>query len=200
MSLRIHGLQSIYERNQAVRCILYHLRGTEKRHISTIDSIYTELLARGENLSKAEISGAFQLLEDSACGEYRHSSDLNSASFEWHYPSNSLDEIAQTALMQERAEFNTVIDEDTEYFLHTLVLRPHLKVSLELPSNMTGPEAERLAEFVKLACYEVPNDATGLIEHFYYLRPNLQIKIALPVDLTSYEATRVGHFIWSACF
>lgn len=65
-------------------------------------------------------------------------------------------------------------------------------------SNRT--EAERLPEFVKLVCYEIPEEQQGVIEHVYHLRPKLQVKIVLPTDLTSYEAARIGHFIWSACF
>lgn len=147
------ALRSAYNTNDIVRQICDEMAERERNQAETkLARMLARLQKNGSTVRKHEAIAAFRLLEDSDCGQYVEGRHGWPSRFVWSVGSISACQIAkgmETAVeslpeANEDEEFDAEVDTIT----HLLQLRSDFAVELQLPTDLTQREAERIASFV----------------------------------------------------
>jgi hypothetical protein len=143
----IKALRHAYQRDEALRTVCDELaaRGRSTRSTS-VDRAHERT-----GLDRAAVVDVFRRLEKLDLGKFVVGRRGQPSRLEWRY---RLQDVGQAAA-GEITEIEEAIGVDEEEASasrttrHTFQLRPESAVTLDLPSDLTQHEAQRLAEFIK---------------------------------------------------
>ena len=158
------GLRELYRDNEVARRLFDDFAGRRKDRSMTPASRAAYLA----DASHGEIIALFRELDRLRVGEFKIGRRGSKTRIEWLFSMRSLGEVAKGEANQpeeidpaQLADRDAPEDEsleadadDTEWIVHPFQLRPDLRVSIKLPTNLTSKEAERLAGFIR----QVPFD------------------------------------------
>jgi hypothetical protein len=159
--MELDTLKSIYRQNKCVQAICDHLAARERNQTETqVKRILLLLEEEGSDFRKSEIIAAFKALEDAGCGRFVEGRRGWPSRFVWTVPSLH---VAAAAKGERGLEHDVSEDgsslEDEVLIEHSFVLRPGFVVSLELPSDLSSSEADRLAAFVQALPFDEDIDS-----------------------------------------
>lgn len=162
----IAGLRDLYRDNDVARRLFDDLAGRQKDRSMTPASRAAYLA----NASHGEIVTLFRRLDSLGAGEFKIGRRGAKTRIEWLFSMRSLGEVAKGEANQPEEidptqladgeldspeeENSEVAIDDVEWIMHPFQLRPDLRISIKLPTNLTMKEAERLAGFIR----QVPFD------------------------------------------
>jgi hypothetical protein len=143
----IKALRHAYSREEALRAVCDELASrTRSTKTSSIDRTIERT-----GLSRATVIDVFRRFEQLDLGKFVVGRRGQPSRIEWRY---RLQDVGQAAAgeLTEIDQADRLDDEEagpSRLTRHTFQLRPEASVALELPSDLTQHEAQRLAEFVK---------------------------------------------------
>ena len=144
-------LRTLYETNETARRVFDHLaRRTNNARETKTDRLLAILNSNGHTVSRGELIQLFRRLEEAGYGDYIAGRHGHPSRFVWHV---GLVSVGQAAAGESSTVEAISANEQTEdgigIISHVYQLRPELQVTLELPSDLSSKEAERLADFLK---------------------------------------------------
>jgi hypothetical protein len=151
-SPKLEAVRKLYEKDEVAQAFLDHCaeRKNNQRE-SKIHNVMKIVREAGHEVSRSKIVALFKNLQSCGCGEM--------VLGRWQYPTRFVWNCAMTSVgravageEQQIEEFppeSEESEETVELLVHTFHLRPKLQVELELPKDLTGEEAERLALYMK---------------------------------------------------
>jgi hypothetical protein len=161
--MELERLKSFYRQSKGVQAICDHLAAEEKNQTETqLKRVLWQLEEDGSDFRRSEIIEAFRALEEAGCGRYVEGRRGWPSRFVWAVPSLHLAAAAkgQRGLQRdEDSEEDSSVEDDEELIEHCFVLRPGLVVALELPSDLSRSEADRLAAFVQALPFDEDTDS-----------------------------------------
>ena len=148
----IDELRSLYAENSAASSLFDEFSNRKRnRRVTKTDWVARRFASSG--IRRADIISMFRRLEQLDCGKYVEGRRGNPSRFEWSKSSLAICRLAsgetENAEPQELSDVG--VDEgepDTEIEVHTLRLRPDFMIELELPTDLTTREAERVGKFL----------------------------------------------------
>jgi hypothetical protein len=152
ISMDIDRLKSLYQDNATARLILDEAARRQRSQSETkVDRIISLLAAQGHEISRGDIIGAFRSLEDLGAGQFMTGRRGLPSRFVWSVGMVSVGKAAAG----EPQDIEEIPAEELEeaassdVLVHSFHLRTNLQITLELPADLSGAEADRLANFVK---------------------------------------------------
>lgn len=162
----VAGLRDLYQKDEVARRLFDNLAARQKDWRVTPAS-HAAFLA---GASHGQIVNLFRELHDLGAGKFKLGRRGSKTRIEWLYGMRSLGAAAQGAAGQPEAIDPTQVEDieaeapedealeaemgDGEWIAHSFQLRPDLRLSINLPVDLTAKEAERLAGFIR----QVPFD------------------------------------------
>jgi hypothetical protein len=148
-----NALRRAYTNDPAVRAICDEMAGRERNQSETkLARILARLRANGIQIRKHEAIGAFRQLENGGCGQYVEGRHGWPSRFVWSVGSLSACQIASgvDAAVEPLAESNEdeEIEAELDTVTHVLHLREDFDLEIQLPSDLTEREAQRIVSFV----------------------------------------------------
>jgi hypothetical protein len=150
-------LRTLYTLRPTNKAALDHFAG--RRYSSTrttVERLQALLRQEGHDVPRGDIIDLFKGLEAAKCGKFVVGRKGHPSRFEWSVSLISVGRAAAGEVTEVQAlsesEQNAVIEEEEAgggWIAHCFVLRPGVEVRLDLPSDLTNAEADRLAEFVR---------------------------------------------------
>ncbi len=160
----IERLRSAYRDNGVVRAICLHMAERDQSQAETrLHRIQQRLWQDGQPYRLSELIAAFSLLEEAGCGRFMVGGHGWASRFVWLVRSRGVHDVADGLMdageiIEEPCELARADelpgDEDIDVVEHLFRLRPHLTVSVELPADLSGREARRLARFVSVLAFD----------------------------------------------
>lgn len=150
-------LKGAYAQNKVVQAICDHLAERDKNQNETkLHRMLRHLANDGFDLKKSEVIAAFRALEESGCGKYVEGRHGWPSRFVWEVKSLEVSAAARgkQALERDPVENGDALAEDVELLEHSFVLRPDVVITIELPTDLTRSEANRLAAFIQALPFE----------------------------------------------
>jgi hypothetical protein len=159
------GLRKLYRTDGTAKAVFDHLARRQRNKTETpVDRLMQNISGEGFDISRPALTAVLKALERARCGEYVVGRKGHPSRFRW--------DVGMVAAARYAAGEATVIeavdqatsddaDDSATYGAHDLVngatpqlthgfqLRPDLRLSFTLPSDLTPAEATRLADFVK---------------------------------------------------
>jgi len=148
----VSKLKWLYSNNSTARAFLDHAASRQKNSTETsVDRALAVLIQEGHDLSRGQIIEMFRELEAAGCGEFLTGRRGWPSRFAWKVGLVSIGKAAAGEIQEiEEIPAGTPTEEETLQMIpHVYQLRQDLKVTLELPADMTQREAIRLSEFVR---------------------------------------------------
>jgi hypothetical protein len=148
-------LRKLYSSDSAATAILDHLASRERNwRTTTVDRIQSNIAAAG--VSRGDVIAVFKALEDYGCGQFRVGRKGFPSRFEWTAQMVAVGQAAagETEQIEEITEEDEGEGEAEASLKHSYRLRPQVTLTLELPKNLTGAEAERLAQYIRTLPFE----------------------------------------------
>ncbi len=148
----VEQLQNLYSENPAAKVLFDHMAGRDRNQSETkVHRILLLLRNEGQNISRGQIVQVLKRLEELGCGQFLVGRHGWPSRFVWSVGSlgasrAALGEGTQIQAVTQEGEEAT---EQTEVLSHVFNLRPDMKVTIDLPSDLSHGEAERLAAFMK---------------------------------------------------
>jgi hypothetical protein len=97
-----------------------------------------------------EVISVFKKLQELGVGQFIVGRKGQESRFEWEYDVKSIALMALGELdAPELKAIDAPINEDDDGIKHSFTLRPNLSISIHLPSDLRGREADRLASWIK---------------------------------------------------
>lgn len=156
--MNIDRLRECYATNNAVRAICNHMAArTKNQNETTTHRIQHHLENENQEFRRADLIAAFRALEEADCGRYVEGRRGWPSRFVWEVKSLLVAEVATGVADPAAVEGDDDLDDETEendVLEHVFVLRPEMSISIELPSNLTASEANRLSQFVACLSFE----------------------------------------------
>lgn len=150
--VNIDGLRDLYRSSREARVFLDHAAQRERdRAEMTVESAQAILRTMGLEVSRGEIIDLYQRFEALRCGKFIIGRRGKPSRFAWSVSIVSVGRAAvgETGDVAEIPETPAASDVAVEMLPHVFYLRSTLPVSIELPSDLTEREAERLANFIR---------------------------------------------------
>jgi hypothetical protein len=157
-NIEIAELRAVYQANVTVKAILNYA-ASRKYNSAELSVDRTEAILRkgGEDIARREIVEAFKALEDLGLGEFIIGRRGASSRLKWNVPMIEAGRAAQGVIesVPRLPDEELLTEEASEppvqsiSMRHTYNLRPGYAVVIELPTNLSDREANRLAEFIK---------------------------------------------------
>lgn len=145
-------LRALYNRKKAAQALLDHFaRRKNALKQTSVDRLLAVLRNEEADVSRAEVIDVLKELEAIGGGAFRVGRRGWPSRFEWKVDLVSVGQAAAG----ERKEVEVISEDAAEEepedmaFVHYYQLRPGFQVKLDLPRDLTGREAGRLAEFIK---------------------------------------------------
>jgi hypothetical protein len=158
--MELESLKSIYKQNKCVQAICDHLAARERNQTETqVKRILLLLEEEGSDFRKSEIVAAFKALDEAHCGHFVEGRRGWPSRFVWTVASLHVAAAAkgEQGLEPDAHEADSSLEDD-ELIEHSFVLRPGFVISLELPSDLSSGEADRLAAFVQALPFDEDMD------------------------------------------
>jgi len=157
----VAGLRGLYQKDEVARRLFDNLAGRQRDWRVTPAS-HAAFLA---GASHGQIVTLFRKLDELGAGEFKIGRRGSKTRIEWLYGMRSLGAAAMGAAGQPEAIDPTQVEDieaeapdgealevemgDGEWIAHSFQLRPDLRLSINLPVDLTAKEAERLAGFIR---------------------------------------------------
>lgn len=147
------ALRLAYSNDAGVKSICDEMAQRERNQTETkLARILGRLSNNGSEIRKHEVIAAFRKLEECGCGQYVEGRHGWPSRFVWAVGSLSACQIAQgaNATVEALPEANTddEIEAQVDTITHALRLRDDFIVEIQLPSDFTQRESQRLASFI----------------------------------------------------
>jgi hypothetical protein len=150
--LDIEKLKHLYSSDPVAQRFLDHAASRERNQSETnVDRALQLLRNDGQDVTRQQIIAVFQGLEDCGCGQFVVGRRGWPSRFVW---STAMISVGR-AVTGEQEDVEQLTEESTEsaserdWITHSFHLRPDLTLELELPADLTAPEAARIARFVE---------------------------------------------------
>lgn len=148
----MNRLRALHQDNRAA-AILFDEYANRKRNKRVTNTDWVARLVREQNVQRSEVIQMFRTLENIGCGKYVEGRKGKPSRFDWTKSSLA---VCQLAIGERKdvkdADLQAVGSEaeepEADLERHTFRLRSDLVVDLDLPSDLTISEAERLSKFV----------------------------------------------------
>jgi hypothetical protein len=156
-------LKRLYASNATARATLDHFASRQQdRTEMTVDRMWELLSSEGNVLARADIIYTFRCLEETGAGRFvigrkGHPSrflrsvnliELGRIAKGEDLPSSNGENVAHAAVPPASPPKSDVIP-------HRYVLRPDFTVTIQLPADLTPPEATRLSDYVKTLPFSI---------------------------------------------
>lgn len=148
----LDGLRDLYKKNAVARLFLDHAAQRERERAETsVERTQAILTANGHEVSRGDIVDLYQELEKLNFGKFIIGRRGRSSRFAWTVSIVSVGKAAagEPQVIAAAAEPGVAAAEVSETLAHTYHLRRDTPVTIELPTDLTRQEAERLAAFIK---------------------------------------------------
>ncbi len=156
--MSIDKLRTAYQVNELVALICDELanRSNNQRETKLLRMLGIVNADREHSVRHGLLIAAFRELEDCECGEYIEGRRGKKSRFKWNPKYGSLNtckaaqgEAVEEAPANEAADEGVEDDADSEVLDHYFNLRADYQLELTLPVDLSEPEAERLATFIR---------------------------------------------------
>lgn len=157
LGIDIQGLKELYGEVQAAKFMLDHFASRERNwSTSAVDRLLTVLNREGAGVSRKDVIDVLRRLEEIGCGSFKVGRHGHPSRFEWKVGMVAVGRVAVGEAEEvEDLPLDAVEDEgEWQVLEHSFALRPDLKVTIDLPADLTASEATRLAEFIKSLPFE----------------------------------------------
>jgi hypothetical protein len=158
------GLRGLYVNNDVAKRLFDNF-ATRKKDMRVTPVARAAYLA---DATQGEMVALFRALDELGAGEFKLGRRGSKTRIEWLYSQCSLGQVAQGAASHpesidptdfeeddtELAEIEGTDSADGEWITHSFQLRADLRITLNLPADITTKEADRLAGFIR----QVPFD------------------------------------------
>lgn len=151
------GLRDLYGQSETARAVLDHAAGrTRNWRKMSVERIVQILMHEGHAVSRRDIIEVFKRLEELGCGRFVAGRRGHRSRLEWSVGLVSVGRLAsgEAEEIESIDEADAVEEGDVELIEHSYQLRPDLRVSLELPSDLSAGEADRLARHIQTLPFE----------------------------------------------
>lgn len=157
------ALRRLYASDAAAHAALDHFASRQQdRSEMTVDRTWELLAAEGHALTRADIINAFRSLEEIGAGKFVIGRKGHPSRF---VRSVSLIELGRIAKGEETTSLPVeavttpaqppIPSAKSDVISHRYVLRPDFTVTIQLPADLTQPEASRLSEYVKTLPFSI---------------------------------------------
>jgi len=150
------ALNGLYDSNPTARVILRELSTMARQDETNLDKLEDRLLGKGKEVDRRELVKIFKLLQHFNVGEFIPCRRGHPSRVRWgvnsvrigavdvSLPETIAGKQALAAVTAEVPDFA----QPTVHISHRFQLRPDLSITLQLPSDLTPAEAQRLSTFV----------------------------------------------------
>lgn len=151
----IDSIKTLYTASSVARKFFDHMACRKRNQGETsVDRICELLSVDSGEVGRKEVVDLFQDLARLGCGQFVRGRKGYRSRLVWSVGSLQLAKIAtgemSAELIPDNDDSNCSDESDeSETFMHAYILRESFSVSLELPSDLTRSEAERLAMFIR---------------------------------------------------
>ena len=147
------SLQLAYTSDATVKAICDEMAGRERNQSETkLTRILARLRNSGADARKSEVIAAFRKLEESECGQYVEGRHGWPSRFVWAVGSMSACQIAQGTEADveslPESDEEEEIEAEIDTVTHLFRLREDFSFEIQLPSDLTQRESQRIASFV----------------------------------------------------
>jgi hypothetical protein len=167
----VNGLRRLYRGDALAQRFFDYLAARSKNaHETTVDRLLEELARDGQGVSRRDLIGLLQALQQHEAGEFIVGRRGQPSRFRWKVGMIGL---AKAVRGEEGAAIESIDETDAAAetngddahgdgrtapgtIQHVYQLRPDTQVRLDLPANLTTKEAHRLAEFIKTLPFDDP--------------------------------------------
>lgn len=152
--MQIDALRNAYNSDPAVTAICDEMASRERNQTETkLTRILARLRNDGRTVRKPDAIAGFRTLEECGCGQYVPGRHGWPSRFVWSVGSLAACQTAQgvDTSVETLPESNEdeELDAEIDTLSHSLQLRVDFDAELQLPTDLTQREAERIAMFVK---------------------------------------------------
>ncbi|UTV30811.1 hypothetical protein [Photobacterium atrarenae] len=199
MELNKKSLISLTEDNSVVYEILDYIY--QERVVNRAETNVSRLVTQlnrynGSDMSRRQIISAFRQMEECGAGRLIKGAHGHPTRFSW--ADIGMIQIANIALAYDEdiVELFPSVEVNHETYVHTLQLRHGYDFEIELPTDLTADEAERIASVIQGLCIELDRDNLRKVRVYDLpLRKGFDYELELPLDLTWMESIRLSDFI-----
>lgn len=151
----VEQLKQMYKSDDSARLLLDHFAGYQRnRKQTTVDRVLYAVRSEGHDITRGDVVRVFKSLSESGCGDFVPGRWNHPSRFKWDV---SLVEVGRAAAGEDMKveaisaeEVEEPDEQGADVLAHSFVLRAGSPpIVLELPSDLSGREAGRLAEFIK---------------------------------------------------
>lgn len=143
-----NAIQELYSKSNAARAFIDNM-GARKRNQSEtkIDRTLDILSSVIKDINRKDVIDLFRDLEQVGCGQFVSGRRGYSTRFVWSVSSLGLAKLATGESQSEDTGADT--HDELETFQHVFHLRDSFTVSIDLPTDLTKSESQRLALFLQ---------------------------------------------------
>jgi hypothetical protein len=148
----VDGLREFYKKNAVARWFLDHAAQRERGRAETsVERTQGILKEHDHEVSRGDIVDLYQALEKLNCGKFIPGRRGRPSRFAWTESIVSVGKAAagEPEVISSAPEPAAAAVEVSETLTHAYHLRPDTQVTIELPTDLSLQEAERLAAFIK---------------------------------------------------
>jgi hypothetical protein len=148
----IPALKQLYQSDRVVRLILDLIAQRQRNQGETkVERVQHLLLCDGKDVSRGDIIEAFRSLEKLGVGQFVTGRRGWSSRFVWSVGMVSVGRAAagERSDVEQIPEETGHEEENDSTLSHTYNLRADVAVTIDLPTDLTRNEAERLASFIR---------------------------------------------------
>ena len=150
-------LRSLYANDATARAILDYLRKMERnRGVSTVARLISKLSDSGVRITRGQVIATLRQLEQLNCGTFKAGRRGKESRIVWQVSSKGVGEAAAGMITEVPKEILAIgetnelsADEANGLLTHRFQLRPQMAVTLELPTDLSAHEAERLEPILR---------------------------------------------------
>ena len=159
----LDALRELYDSDSDARALFDLLASRQRNRVKTsVDRLQMALANAGHDLARSDLIRIMCNLEEAGCGRFVMGRWNHPSRFEWDLgligvsraAAGETDDIEELRGTEAEYEEEEEEEEEEEGLSHHYVLRREFTVQIKLPSDFTGAEANRLAEFIKTLPFE----------------------------------------------
>lgn len=158
----VEKLKELYKNSEVARAFLDHTAQRERNQSETkVDRILSVLANEGNQFSRGDVVELFRSLEELGCGQFVAGRRGWPSRFVWYVGMVSVGRAAagEPQVIQDISAESADPESSSDSLKHVFHLRPEIQVSIDLPSDLSSAEAERLSSFIRTLPFEVDSEA-----------------------------------------